>query len=75
MNELEKLRILIPHWIEHNTEHSDEFREWAEKAGEAKPNLLEASRQMELVNLALHMALEKLGGALENEHIHHHHED
>lgn len=75
MNELEKLRVLIPHWIEHNAEHGDEFRIWAEKGGVAKTDLLEASRQMEMVNQRLQMALEKLGGALEDEHIHHHHDD
>lgn len=29
-----KLRILLPHWIEHNEEHAESFREWAEKARE-----------------------------------------
>ncbi len=32
MNELEKLRLLLPHWIEHNAEHAAEFRAWAERA-------------------------------------------
>ncbi len=75
MNELEKLRVLIPHWIEHNAEHGDEFRTWAEKGGVAKTDLLEASRQMELVNQALQAALEKLGGALKDDLFHHHHDD
>ena len=26
MNELQKLRVLISHWIDHNEEHADEFR-------------------------------------------------
>ena len=39
MNDLEKLQVLIPHWIEHNNEHADEFRRWAEKAGDAAPEL------------------------------------
>jgi predicted RNA-binding protein len=26
-----KLRILLNHWVQHNKEHSQEFREWAEK--------------------------------------------
>lgn len=30
--EKEKLKVLLDHWIEHNKEHADEFREWAEKA-------------------------------------------
>jgi hypothetical protein len=32
MTELDKLRALLPHWIEHNAEHAAEFRNWAEKA-------------------------------------------
>lgn len=31
MNDLEKLRILIPHWIEHNAEHAAELHTWAER--------------------------------------------
>jgi rubrerythrin len=28
----EKLRILLDYWIEHNSEHEQEFRDWADKA-------------------------------------------
>ena len=27
----EKLRILLDYWIEHNSEHTKEFRDWADK--------------------------------------------
>jgi hypothetical protein len=27
-DDLDKLRILLPHWIEHNEEHAESFREW-----------------------------------------------
>ena len=70
--EKDKLRILLPHWIEHNAGHLAEFREWAEKAGEAKQNILDAAAQMEGANRALEAALEQMGGALEDEHHHHH---
>jgi predicted RNA-binding protein len=30
MNDLEKLQLLLPHWIEHNAEHADELRSWAD---------------------------------------------
>ena len=30
--EIEKLRILIQHWMEHNHEHAETYIEWAEKA-------------------------------------------
>jgi hypothetical protein len=29
MNDLEKLQVLLPHWIEHHTEHADELHTWA----------------------------------------------
>jgi hypothetical protein len=64
MNEAEKLRMLIPHWIEHNDEHAEEYRRWAESAAEASVDLLAAVEAMKRVNQTLAVALEKLGGAL-----------
>ena len=32
MDELEKLKHLIEHWIEHNEAHVNTYREWASKA-------------------------------------------
>jgi len=72
MNETEKLRVLIPHWIEHNQEHAEEFLRYFEAAGDAAVNLQEATAQMALVNQALAAALEKLGGALSMGHDHDH---
>ncbi|MBN2149597.1 MAG: hypothetical protein JW726_19575 [Anaerolineales bacterium] len=73
MNELEKLRVLIPHWIEHNEEHVQEFLRFLEAAGDAAADLNKAAEQMMLVNQALAGALEKLGGGTDHklEHIHH----
>jgi len=62
VDEIEKLRVLIPHWIEHNTEHADEFRRWAGQAGVAQADLMAAAEAMEAVNGHLRAALEKLGG-------------
>jgi hypothetical protein len=64
MNETDKLRVLIPHWIDHNKEHADEFRHWAEHAGDATPDILAAADAMLDINTILASALEKLGGAL-----------
>ena len=66
-NEREKLRILLNHWVEHNREHGEEFRNWADKAkafGEAMvhDDMLEAVRQMDKVNEFLLRALEGLKG-------------
>ena len=65
MKEMDKLRILIPHWITHNEEHADEFRKWVIQAGEAAPEILAAVDRTAQVNEALEAALEKLGGALD----------
>lgn len=70
MNEVEKLRVLIPHWIEHNEEHASEFRHWAENTSQAVPELLDAARAMQQINQTLEIALEKLGGALPHPHTH-----
>jgi len=64
MNEKDKLRVLIPHWIEHNEEHAAEFRKWADEAGEASADILAAAESMAQVNTALEAALAKLGGPL-----------
>ncbi len=29
--EIEKLKILLEHWAEHNHEHADTYMQWAEK--------------------------------------------
>jgi len=37
--DIETMRILLAHWIEHNKSHEENFREWAvksEKLGKAK---------------------------------------
>lgn len=65
MEDAEKLRVLLPHWIEHNGEHAGEFREWAQKAGPARDALLDAARFLEQANTRLQKALGQLGGPLE----------
>lgn len=69
MDEIEKLRVLLPHWIEHNSEHAAEFRDYAERSGQVKTKLLAATQLMEEANAQLRDALAELGGPLE----HHHH--
>ena len=75
MDEVKKLRVLLPHWIEHNGEHAEEFRRWAEQAGPAQDALLAAAALVEQANGRLGEALDQLGGPLENPHgVHHHHD-
>jgi hypothetical protein len=56
--------VPIPHWIDHNKEHADEFRSWSEQAGDATADILAAADAMLDLNKFLVSALEKLGGAL-----------
>jgi len=73
MTARDKLRALLPHWIEHNADHAAEFRRWAEQAGEAEADIQVAAAQMEAANEALLAALAKLGGSMENhDHPHEH---
>jgi hypothetical protein len=68
MKEIDKLRVLLPHWIEHNGEHAGEFRDWAKRAGVAQAFLLNAAQLLEEANIQLHEGLEELGGPLEHHH-------
>ena len=70
----DKLRALLPHWIEHNAEHAADFRHWAGVAGEAASDIEAAAAQMEAANEALAVALAKLGGPIGNHDHHHRHE-
>jgi len=61
----DRLRVLLPHWIEHNAEHAAEFRQWAERAREAGldevgDEIALAAKQLDWVNEALTAALEGL---------------
>jgi hypothetical protein len=79
----EKLRILLSHWVNHNGEHAQEYKEWAERSEslgskEAGLKINAAIEEMSLVNDHLTQALELLGGPLEHHHedhghSHHHH--
>jgi len=78
MTELEKLRALLPHWMEHNDEHAAEYERWAETALSAGENkaaelIRSASEQMAQAGLALQQALDELGGPVSLEtHSHTH---
>ena len=66
MDDLAKIRALLPHWIEHNEEHAAEFDQWAGRvraAGqeEVAEEIALAAKQLGWVNEALSAALEKLG--------------
>ena len=65
MDEKNKLKTLLSYWIEHNEEHSGEFREWAEKAremGEAEvaDEIMQAVENMDRVTGILSKILKRL---------------
>lgn len=65
---LARLRALLPHWVEHNEEHGEEFRKWAERARDAgephvAEHLMAAAQYLARANEALQGALDHLGGA------------
>jgi hypothetical protein len=67
MDEREKLPIIIEHWIEHNESHLEEYRQWAEKAGQiglakVKARITTAIEAMAQSNSLLKEALEELEG-------------
>ncbi len=75
---IKKLRVLLPHWIDHNNNHIAEFRKWEGEArkesGEEVSLLLDkAISDMEKAGKSLSEALEKVGGPLESGDGHHHH--
>ncbi len=82
MDIIEKLRVMLPHWIEHNRGHAGEFAQWAdqldETEGELADKLHRAVHSLEEAQHALEEALALTGGPLTDEHggdhhAHHHH--
>ncbi|MGD9142296.1 MAG: hypothetical protein PVG61_00460 [Dehalococcoidia bacterium] len=64
-DEKDRLKTLLGYWIEHNEEHSQEFKEWAEKArqmGEAQvaDEILLAVQNMDEVTKILSGTVKKL---------------
>ena len=67
-DDLTKLCILLPHWIEHNDEHAASFQRWGVRARElgqeeTAQRIEEAVERMAACNRALTAAVEALGGS------------
>ncbi|THB71421.1 MAG: hypothetical protein D6B25_18560 [Desulfobulbaceae bacterium] len=78
MENKEKLRVLLQHWIEHNNGHSEEFNKWleimkTEGHREITESLEAAIDQMNGVSKTLMETLALAGGKKEGGHHHHHH--
>ena len=62
-DDLAKLKTLLGYWIEHNQEHGQEFREWAEKVagpGDIGEDLRQAAEEMDKASQILSRARDKL---------------
>lgn len=79
MEQMEKLRVLLPHWIEHNRGHAEECGKWSALARDAGEETVAAHidaaiAAMNQANELLEKALSAAGGELpEHGHHHHHH--
>ena len=81
MNDIDKLRVILPHWIEHNNGHAEEFAKWSDdlsSAGEPEIAglLKKAEGFLQNADSVLKQALDKAGGAVEgghHDHPPHHH--
>ena len=63
--ETAKLKTLLNYWIEHNKEHGQEFKEWADRvkalgAIESSKDMLQAVREMDKASECLLRALGNL---------------
>lgn len=78
MEKMEKLRVLLPHWIEHNRGHAEECGKWSANArqagGESVANYIDAAIvAMNQASDLLDKALQATGGSLSGHGHHHHH--
>ena len=64
-DDMAKLKTLLGYWIEHNHEHGQEFREWADREavpGDICKDLRQAAEEMDKASQLLSRAQEKLEG-------------
>ncbi len=59
MDEIEKLKRLLPHWMEHNDEHAETYRKWAERI------LSSGNEELSKILDSLYHETRKLNGLLE----------
>ncbi len=75
MNDLEKLRIMLPHWVEHNQGHGTEFLQWSKKLKEDYPEishlLTHAVQALQDAQSALEEAMDMAGGGKAKDSHHH----
>jgi hypothetical protein len=77
MKTIEKLRVMLPHWIEHNASHLNEFAGWAEQVEKTDQDIAallhQAAASLRDADQALRTALARSGGEMKEQGAHHHH--
>ena len=78
MKNVEKLRVLLQHWIDHNKSHGEEFSKWEkimieDAEGNIAKYIGESVKAVEKVNEQLSKALAEAGGPKEGDGEGHHH--
>jgi rubrerythrin len=53
----QKLKVLLDYWIEHNSEHEQEFREWADKVA---PSYTEVANRLQKAATTMAAATDEL---------------
>jgi len=76
--EIEKLRLLLTHWLQHNEDHGKEYAKWAAVAREAGEStaaecIEQAVDLLAKADSAFEKALTSVGGPGKG-HQHHHHD-
>ena len=77
--DIEKLQVLVSHWLQHNESHGKEYAKWASVARQsghstAAQCIEQAVDLLAEADKALAEALESLGGLGKGQQHHHHHE-
>ena len=79
--ELEKLQMLLTHWLQHNESHGKEYAKWIEVARQAGHSttaeyIEQAVDLLAKADKSFEKALESVGGPSKcHGHHHHHHHD
>jgi hypothetical protein len=77
--DIEKLQMLLTHWLQHNQSHGREYAKWASVArqtghSKAAEYIEQAVDLLAKADMAFEKALSAVGGQ-GKEHRHHHHHD
>jgi hypothetical protein len=79
-SDIEKLQMLISHWLQHNESHGREYAKWVEVARKAgySTTAEHIERAVDLLakaDRAFEKALASVGGPSKGQQHHHHHHD